>query len=129
MRSYLLDTHTLLWAFTGDRQLRRRAGAIISDASNKVFVSIVAYWELQVKQSIGKLKVAPNFNEALCQWIELGAIQWLHLTRTHCNTYRSLALHHRDPFDRMLIAQAQAENLLVLTADRIFNDYDVKVVW
>ncbi len=129
MNGYLLDTHALLWAFAGDRRLRRRSMEIIRDVSSTICISIVTYWELQVKQTVGKLQVEVNFNAALCQWIETGAMRWLALTRDHCNQYRALALHHRDPFDRMLIAQAQVEKLAILTRDRVFRDYDVKVVW
>ena len=92
-------------------------------------MSIVVYWELQVKQTIGKLNVATDYNERLWEWIELSAFRRLALQRSHCDFYRALPLHRRDSFDRMLIAQAQVERLSMLTADRRFRKYDVTVVW
>ena len=74
--------------------LRRGATEIIQDESNSLSISIVTYWELQVKQTIRKLELELQFNEALCQWIEVAAMHWLGLSREHCNQYRALALHH-----------------------------------
>jgi len=129
MSGYLLDTHTLLWAFEGDRQLSRRARKLIEDPATDLVVSIVAYWELQVKQTIGKLRVAPEFNERLWEWFDIGGFKRLGLQWSHCDAYRALQLHHRDPFDRLLIAQAQVEGFAILTADRRFKKYRVPVVW
>jgi PIN domain nuclease of toxin-antitoxin system len=129
MNGYLLDTQTLLWAFEGDRRLRRQAARLFEDSSTRIFVSIVSYWELQIKQNVGKLRVAPTFNERFCQWLDGGGIEWLPIRRPHCDGYRALPLHHRDPFDRMLVAQAQVEDLAILTSDRRFKRYDVNVVW
>jgi PIN domain nuclease of toxin-antitoxin system len=117
MSGYLLDTHTVLWAFEGDSDLSRRAGRLIEDPANDLVISIVAYLELQIKQTIGKLRVAA------------GGFKRLGLQRSHCDRYRALPLHHRDPFDRMLIAQAQVEGYSILTADPRFKKYDVKVIW
>ncbi len=128
MNGYLLDTHTLLWAFEGDSDLSRRAGRLIEDSANDVVISVVVYWELQIKQTIGKLRVALEYNERLWEWFER-MISSEGLQRSHCDRYRALPLHHRDPFDRMLIAQAQVEGFLILTADPRFKKYDVKVVW
>jgi PIN domain nuclease of toxin-antitoxin system len=129
MSGYLVDTHALLWAFEGDRQLSRRAGALIENPATDVVISIVAYWELQIKQTIGKLRVAVDYNERLWEWTEAARFRHLGLQRSHCDHYRDLPLHHRDPFDRMLIAQAEIEDFAILTADRRFKKYDVAVVW
>ena len=129
MNGYLLDTHTLLWAFDGDSGLSRRAGRVIEDSANDVVISIVVYWELQIKQTIGKLRVALEYNERLWEWFDAYGFKRLGLQRSHCDRYRALPLHHRDPFDRMLIAQAQVEGFAILTADPRFKKYDVKVVW
>ena len=129
MSGYLLDTHTLLWAFEGDGQLSRRAARLIQDPARVVAISIVTYWELQVKQTIGKLRVALGYNERLWEWIEASGFTRVGLQCSHCDAYRALPLHHRDPFDRMLIAQAELEDFAILTADRRFRNYDVTVVW
>ncbi|PYI46894.1 MAG: PIN domain nuclease [Verrucomicrobia bacterium] len=129
MSGYLLDTHTLLWAFEGDSDLSRRAGRLVEDSANDVVISIVVYWELQIKQTIGKLRVAREYNERLWEWFDACGFTRLGLQRSHCDRYRALPLHHRDPFDRMLIAQAQVEGFAILTADPRFKKYDVKVVW
>ena len=129
MSGYLLDTHTLLWAFEGDSDLSRRAGRLIEDPANEVVISIVAYWELQIKQTIGKLRVAAEYNDRLWEWFGAGGFKRLGLQRSHCDRYRALPLYHRDPFDRMLIAQAQVEGFSILTADPRFKKSDVKVVW
>jgi len=129
MSGYLLDTHTVLSAFEGDSDLSRRAGRLIEDPANDVVISIVAYWELQIKQTIGKLRVALEYNERLWEWFDGCGFRRLGLQRSHCDRYRALPFHHRDPFDRMLIAQAQVEGFSILTADPRFKKYDVKVVW
>src|SRR5436305_6744367 len=129
MSGYLLDTHTLLSAFEGASDLSRRAGRLIEDSANDVVISIVVYWELQIKQTIGKLRVAREYNERLWEWFDACGFTRLGLQRSHCDRYRALPLHHRDPFDRMLIAQAQVEGLSILSADPRFKKYDVKVVW
>ena len=92
-------------------------------------ISIVAYWELHIKQTIGKLRVASEYNDPLWQWFDAGGFKRLGLQRSHCDRYRVLPLHDRDPFDRMLIAQAQVEGFSIVTADPRFKRYDVKVVW
>ena len=129
MNEYLLDTHTLVWVFEGDAHVSRRVAQILSAVRNAVSVSIASYWELQIKQTVGKLRVAADYNARLCGWLDGERINWLTIRREHCDRYRSPELHHRDPFDRMLVAQAQVEGLAILTADRRFKSYDVKVVW
>ncbi len=81
MSGYLLDTHTVLWAFEGDRDLSRRAGRLIEDPANDVVISIVAYWELQIKQTIGKLRVAAEYNDRLWEWFGTGRFTRLGLQR------------------------------------------------
>lgn len=129
MNEYLLDTHTLVWAFEGDAHLSQIAARILSDVRNAVSASVASYWELQIKQTIGKLRVAADYNARLCAWLDSERMNWLTISREHCDRYRSLSLHHRDPFDRMLVAQAQVEELAILTVDPRFKQYDVKVVW
>jgi PIN domain nuclease of toxin-antitoxin system len=113
----------------GHGDLSRRAGRLIEDPATDVVINIVAYWELQIKQTIGKLRVASEYSDPLWEWFDAGGFKRLGLQRSHCDRYRVLPLHDRDPFDRMLIAQAQVEGFSIVTADPRFKRYDVKVVW
>lgn len=120
----LLDTHILLWWLDGDSRLSVRAGAMIADPANTVFVSAVSLWEIRLKQSLGKLDLPSGFEEAL------GGEDFenLPLTAEHTRELTLLPWHHRDPFDRMLIAQARAARLHFLTADAVAQLYGPHVV-
>src|SRR5947207_15170435 len=98
MSGYLLDTHTLLWAFEGDSDLSRRAGRLIEDPANDVAISIVAYWELQIKQTIRKSRAAAEYNDSLWQWFDTGRFTRLGLPPSHCDRCRPLPFHPRAPF-------------------------------
>jgi PIN domain nuclease of toxin-antitoxin system len=119
----LLDSHVLLWFVEGNRsrisrhlQARLEAGATVSTAS---------LWEIAIKASIGKLDAPDDLPERV---VELG-FELLPVSAEHAWGVRALPHHHRDPFDRLLIAQARIERLPVVTADPAFRDYDVEVVW
>ncbi len=119
-QSLLLDTHTLLWAIDGGRQLRQVArDAIFHDS--RVYVSAASYWEIAIKTAIGKLQPAENPLE----FIQGSGFTELPITFRHAEIAASLPLHHRDPFDRMLVAQAQAEALTIVTDDSQITRYDV----
>ena len=129
MSGYLLDTRTVLWAFEGDRDLSRRAGQLIEDPANNVVISIVAYWELQIKQTIGNCARPPNTTTVSGNGSTGNGFARLGIQRSHWDRYRALPMHHRDPFNRMLIAQAQIEGFSILTANPRFKKYHVKAVW
>lgn len=120
MRGYLLDTHTLLWSLDNDRRLSARHRQIIQSEPN-VYVSVATLWEIAIKRSLNKLEVSPDINTVIH---EAGYHQ-LGIERAHIDALLPMPLHHRDPFDRMLIAQARVENLSILTSDRHFASYDV----
>ncbi len=125
---YLLDTHILYWAINDRAKLSQEVKEIIVDIDNEIYISIVSEWELVIKSNIGKLKLAPNFI-SLAQLIdELDPVK-LSISREHLDTYEKLPLHHRDPFDRMLIAQAKTEKLTIITQDRNFKGYRAKVLF
>ena len=109
----LLDTHLLLWWLDGARLLPERARALIRDPENTVFVSAVSLWEIWLKQSLGKLRLPDDFEARLAN----EAFESLSLMASHTREVALLPWHHRDPFDRMLIAQARATGLTFLTAD------------
>jgi PIN domain nuclease of toxin-antitoxin system len=109
----LLDTHILLWWLEDNPLLPESLRKLIRDPENTVFISAVALWEIWLKQSLGKLKLPPNFKELL----ELEEFENLPLTARQAVAVANLPWHHQDPFDRMLVAQAQVERLTLLSVD------------
>ncbi len=124
MSRLLLDTHPLLWWLSDVEQLAEDARAAIADPHNDVFVSAITGWEIAVKQAKGRL-VAPD---NLSMLIEQKGFTHLPLTFQHAEQAGRLPLHHRDPFDRFLIAQAQAEGLILVTRDGLIRRYDVAIM-
>ena len=120
----LLDTHILLWFVQGARSLPAKARRLIDDAE-QVFVSPVSLWEASVKQAIGKLKV--DVDQLHRQTIEVGFVE-LPISWAHAVAVRELPDHHRDPFDRMLIAQALHEPLVLLTHDETLGGYSPTII-
>jgi len=116
---YLLDTQLLLWWLNDDSGLSPRAREVIANPGNMIYVSAVTLWEIRLKQSLGKLALPPSFDKA----VETEAFEPLPLTPAHTSGLASLPWHHRDPFDRMLLAQAVSEGLTLLTADRALAAY------
>ena len=115
----LVDTHILLWWLADSPSLSGRARELIADPDNAVFVSAVSLWEIRLKQSLGKLQLPSDFEERLAG----ESFESLPLLADHTREVASMPWHHRDPFDRMLIAQAQAASLTFLTADQIASLY------
>jgi PIN domain nuclease of toxin-antitoxin system len=124
MRRLLLDTHALLWWLGDDKQLGTQARAAIGDERNLVCVSAATGWEIAVKRALGKLD-APNNLDALVE--EEGFVH-LPITFFHGEQAGALPRHHADPFDRMLVAQAQAEGLVIVTSDENIPKYGVRVM-
>ena len=104
MKKYLLDTHTLLWFVENNNSLSRKAKKILLEKDNIFFISIITFWELTIKVNIGKLNNKIPINELYNQIIKNYNTKILSLDYIHINVYENLELHHRDPFDRMLIA-------------------------
>lgn len=123
----LLDTHTLLWWMDNSKQLGRRSLALLKDPHNEVWISAVCIWEVSIKTSIGRLKLKASFEERLELELEQG-FRSLPVTFEHAFAVGALPSHHADPFDRLLIAQAQCENLTLLTADPLMRNYDVRTL-
>ncbi len=115
----LLDTHLLLWWLEANPSLSSQAKEMISNPQNTVFVSAVSLWEIWLKQSLGKLRLPADFVERL----SAESFESLPLTASQTRQVSLLAWCHRDPFDRMLIAQAQVEKLILLTADEALAAY------
>ena len=121
----LLDTHALLWFATNDAQLSRTADSVISDAQNKVFVSPVSYWELAIKVSIGKYPLSVPFETLMTNAIDGNQFQILPIEPKHVAEICSLPHYHRDPFDRLIIAQAIVEQMTVVSSDKEFRAYPI----
>jgi PIN domain nuclease of toxin-antitoxin system len=119
---YLLDTHVLLWVISNAPQLSAESKAAIVNIENKIYVSIISESEIAIKDSIGKLKLNSSFAAFAKQIDELEVIH-LPITRQYLNCYEQLHLRHRYPFDKLLIAQAIAENSTIITADKAFAQY------
>lgn len=123
----LLDTHVLIWYLDGNQNLARPSRQLILDSNNAIFVSIASLWEIAIKTSVGKLKVSRSLADIL-PVLSAQSFEVLQIMPGHVLQVATLANHHRDPFDRMLIAQAQVEFLTVMTFDEIFGQYGIKVI-
>ena len=126
--AYLIDTHTLLWHFNGDNQMSISAMEILKDNKQKKYTSIASVWEIAIKMSIGKLLMEFSFNEIEVK-LAGSNISLLDISVEHTRKIISLPLYHRDPFDRMIIAQSITENFTVISKDKNFSLYPIKLLW
>jgi PIN domain nuclease of toxin-antitoxin system len=125
---YLLDTHTALWYFSGDERLSKTAYEIIYDASNPIYLSIASAWELAIKISLGKMRFASK-SAGFISLAEDDDFSILTIKTSHLNILETLPMIHRDPFDRLLIATAIAEQMTFITIDENTPKYDVQYTW
>jgi PIN domain nuclease of toxin-antitoxin system len=125
----LLDTHALIWFLEGDQRLSGLAREIIAKGDNEVLVSIASLWEMSIKHSLGKLELQQPFAELIPKQLESNAIGVLGVDLPHVIELGDLPYHHRDPFDRMIIAQARVETLPVIGDDGAFDAYGIQRIW
>lgn len=125
----LVDTHALLWLITGDARLSPTARALFLDPVNELFLSAASYWKICIKVSIGKLTLMSDWPEVIDRELVANGIEWLSVAKEHCQAVVTLPFHHRDPFDRILVAQAICESLSLLSDDPLLREYDAPVVW
>ncbi len=125
----LLDTHAFLWLVTDDSRLSRRSRSVFLDDRNDILISAVTGFEIALKYSLGKLELSQRPEMFIAKRIEANALTVLPLAMGHAIAVGSLPFHHRDPFDRLLIAQALIERIPVLSNDTVFNAYGVKRIW
>ena len=125
----LLDSHALLWFVADDPHLGDKARSLMEDPANELWFSVTSYWEICIKISLGKLCLMEDWETELDNAMERCGIRWLALKPEHAARLVPLPFHHRDPFDRILIAQAQAEGLTIVSRDGQFAAYPVAVVW
>ena len=125
----LLDTHTFLWFVGDDPKLSATARLMIGDGDNEVMLSLASIWEIAIKVSLGKLLLAEPLESFVTTQIERNDIRLLPIHTSHALKVATLPFHHRDPFDRLLVAQGLVEQLPILGADNVFGDYGVQRIW
>lgn len=124
----LLDTHAFLWFVNDDAQLSSTARNLI-ESDTDVWVSMASLWEIAIKVSINKLTLPQPFNEFISQQIQTNEMDILSISLAHLNHLLTLPLHHRDPFDRLLIAQSQVEKVSLVSLDAIVDRYNINRIW
>ncbi len=126
---FLLDTHAMLWWLASDPRISDFARETIADGKTRLVWSMVSSWEVSIKVGIGKLTLGRPLAELFSEIVSRQGVELLPITHDHCTLLGELPVEHRDPFDRMLVAQAQAERLPILSADPKLSRYDVEVLW
>ena len=125
----LLDTHALIWFAEGHARLSRGAQDALHDPSNEVFYSVASIWELAIKLSLGKLAMSVKLDDAFERLLERNGLLALPVLYGHAARVALLPLHHRDPFDRLLIAQAEIERMPLVSHDPVIDAYKVQRIW
>jgi PIN domain nuclease of toxin-antitoxin system len=125
----LLDTHTFIWYVTDNSRLSNQVLEFINDENNEILLSIASLWEIAIKQNLGKLSSNQPFEIFITQQLNFNDFRLLDIKISHVAVVATLPLHHRDPFDRILIAQALVENIPILSADKIFDLYPIRRIW
>ena len=125
----LLDTHVFLWWIMDDARLSLYIRDFIADEGNDLFLSSASCWEIAIKTKIGRLKLPDNPEKFIPDQMIANNISGLPIQLVHALHVYNLPDHHRDPFDRMLVAQARIEKIPIITNDRLIADYDVKILW
>jgi PIN domain nuclease of toxin-antitoxin system len=126
---YLLDTHIFLWGVASPAKLNRQAVNALSSRASELYLSPATSWEIAIKFALGSLPLLKAPSEFVPSGIQALILRSLEITHVHSLEAGALPRHHSDPFDRMLIAQARAEDMIVLTADPVFRKYDVEVLF
>ena len=125
----LLDTHAFLWWIGGDERLPDRVSQVIADSRNVIFVSAASIWEIAIKGRLGRLSIPGDPGKFIGAQIVENAFRGLPIIAGHALRVWDLPDHHRDPFDRILVAQAQVEGLALVSRDPQLARYDVEVLW
>ena len=129
MKSVLVDTHALLWFLFQDQRISDRAVEVIEGAEWTTLLSVVGLWEIAIKHQLGKLVLGMSYEVFLQRFVRDASIEVVGIELEHLRQYESLPLRHRDPFDRMLIAQAKTLGVPLLTADPAFAAYGTQTIW
>lgn len=129
MLRLLLDTHVFLWWVNDAPELTEAARLAITDANNLCCLSVASCWEMAIKSSLGKLRLARPLERFIPEQLSANGFELLNIELRHTTKLEKLPFHHRDPFDRLLIAQAISEKLKIVSADSVFSKYKVKLLW
>lgn len=124
----LLDSHTFLWWVRNDPALKKRTQALIADTGNECYVSHASAWEMAIKASLGKLTLPSTVEQFVIHQCEINDFRLLPITLAHIGLVQLLPFHHRDPFDRILVAQARMEGMTLLSRDPTLKDYGISIV-
>ncbi|MFN0123570.1 MAG: type II toxin-antitoxin system VapC family toxin [Blastocatellia bacterium] len=127
--NFLLDTHTFIWWTMDQARLSSKARALMQDRENKLFLSHVSIWEIQLKTQLGRLGLPLPLSDLVDEQQRQNGIQLMPIQPRHIYALGQLAYHHTDPFDRLLIAQAITENLQMISADHVFPAYPLNLIW
>lgn len=125
----LLDTHTFLWYILGRLQLSARAHTLLQDPASELFLSIASIWEVGIKVSTGKLILSEPLEAYFLEQMRINSVSLLPITLAHTARISALPFHHRDPFDRMLVAQSLTEGIPLVSADPALDAYGVVRLW
>lgn len=126
---YLLDTHTFLWFINDDPALSPPAKGLIENPDHVFYLSVASLWEIAIKVSLGKLEVPASFSEFILEQLRENNIALLEIKVEHTGVVATLPFHHRDPFDRLIIAQSLSEKLPVIGKDVVFDTYGIQRLW
>ena len=129
MTKLLLDTHTFIWWHSEPNKLSKSALEHLEDKTNRLLFSTVIAWEMQIKSQLGKLKLNTSLKEIITRQQQINAIQILPVELTHVLALEKLPDYHKDPFDRLLVAQANIEDAILVSRDNCFTQYLVKLLW
>ena len=125
----LLDTHAALWLINEYEKLSSKVASMLTDEANELYISIISAWEIAIKASIGKLSEFDGGSKAFLAQIDNMPINIITVLPEHIGIVETLPFHHRDPFDRLIIATAKAESMAILTSDENIQKYDVSCIW
>jgi PIN domain nuclease of toxin-antitoxin system len=125
----LVDTHVFIWWFNEPEKLSPKASALLADDGNALLLSAASIWEMQIKIQLGKLKFTVSLRELVESQEKTNGVQVLPVGLEHVLSLDALPAHHKDPFDRLLVAQANVEGAFLVSADPVFSSYPVKLLW
>jgi len=125
----LLDTHAFLWFILDDPQLGTKAKAMIEDPANDIEISPASYWELAIKISLRKYSLPKPYQQFMESQIAINEFRILHIEPKHTSLITTMPLHHKDPFDRLLVAQAIVEGIPIISVDEQLDPYGVRRLW
>ena len=125
----LLDTHAFLWFIMGSANLSNKARILIEDPANERLLSVASLWEIAIKASLGRLALSSSFEDLIPEQLRLNGIELLNIRVDHLSVLTTLPFHHRDPFDRLIIAQAILEKFPVIGIDAAFDIYGITRLW